>query len=92
MPQTAPDASQIGAWLRRHRDTADMSIEVAAHIIGVSERTLRAWEKGKNAPPVDRFLALALLYKADVLELLARKATRSASGAESDSERKRRTG
>jgi transcriptional regulator with XRE-family HTH domain len=99
MPQGLSDAmaasaSQIGAWLRRARhEKTDLSIEDVARLIDVTERTLRAWEKGENAPPTDKFLELVLLYKADVLELLATRVTKGGSAAgESERERKRRLG
>lgn len=69
----AADASQIGLWLREKREAlTDYSIEDAARLIDVTERTLRKWEKGLNAPPADKLFALITLYGRDaILELPA---------------------
>lgn len=104
-----PTKAEIGAWLKRAREKARDSAEPdkradyaqasVATRLGVRERAVRMWEKGKTAPPADQFLDLVLFYRADILELLARKYTgkpaTSASGGEGgteEPERTRRTG
>lgn len=69
----SPTASQIGEWLRAARLRAKKTREEAAPQVGTTIRTLARWEDGEAAPPADQFFAMVLLYRADVLTLLARK-------------------
>lgn len=69
----APNASQIGEWLRDARKRqGQYSQEQAAHEVGTTARTVYSWEKGEAAPPIDMFLRLAALYKADPAPFLVR--------------------
>jgi DNA-binding XRE family transcriptional regulator len=95
------DAERIGKWLRAARERQGMySQEQAAHQVGTTVKTMGSWERGIVAPPSDTFLALVLLYRANILELLAIRATPSSTKAASGSGpatpeepgRKRRTG
>lgn len=65
------DAGEIGKWLREAREgQGRYSQEKAAHEIGVTGKTVGSWENGRVAPPVDKLLALAVLYGADAREIL----------------------
>lgn len=75
-----PTKAQIGEWLRAAREAArqraplDKRGEYAqaevAHRLGVRERAVRMWEKGRTAPPADQFLELVRLYGADITEIV----------------------
>lgn len=86
------DASQIGAWLRDARESqGQFSQEGAAREVGATVRNLWSWEKGKHAPPTDKFLALVRLYRAErkLLVLLGRWERLSQEGAGAASRRSR---
>lgn len=89
-----PDAKRIGGWLKAARERhGQYSQEQAAPLVGTTARTIGAWERGETAPPADKFLALVLLYEANVLQLLARRPKSAAgTGAGSDEGRTRKTG
>lgn len=97
-----PDASQIGDFLRRARERqGELSQEAAAQYVGVTARTMWGWEHGKGTPPAETFFRLVLRYDANVLELLAIRATppkktKGEAGGETgpseEPERRRRTG
>lgn len=78
-----PTRSQICSWLRESRDAAGLTRRAVSIEIGVTERVIQKWEDhGQTALPMaDKFLALVLLYKADVGELLATKYVRSTANA-----------
>lgn len=78
---TGPKRSQICSWLRTAREGAKLTRRTVSTALNVTERQIFNWEdpKGTALPPADDFLALVLLYKADVGELLARKYSRATS-------------
>jgi DNA-binding XRE family transcriptional regulator len=75
-----PTKAEIGDWLRQARESArdraapDKRAAFAqaevAHTIGVRERAVRMWEKGRTTPPVHQFFEMVALYEADVTDLL----------------------
>lgn len=62
--QDVVSKAKIGAWLRQRRDASDISQEGAARVLGVSYKSIANWEQGKAPPPADKFLELAILYRA----------------------------
>jgi transcriptional regulator with XRE-family HTH domain len=78
-----PTKAEIGAWLKGAREAArdraepgnrgDYAQAEIAHRIGVRERAVRMWEKGRTAPPADKFFALAAFYGANLNALLAER-------------------
>lgn len=98
-----PDARAVKAWLRTARERADKARRAAAVYLDVAEQTVVRWEDPDSdaLPPADKFLALVMFYRANILELLAirdvqgtRRAAGGGSGHEKPGgpERKRRTG
>lgn len=61
-----------GEKLRRLRESRHLSQEDAAHEIGVSAKTLRAWEKGG---PIrwENAKAVAAFYEVEAVELVTRE-------------------
>lgn len=67
----APDAVEIGAFLRAARERqGTYSQEQAAAQVGTTARTIYSWEKGTVTPPAETFFALVALYKADLRKLV----------------------
>ena len=67
----SPDAKRIGGWLKAARERQGRySQEQAAPAVGTTTRTMGGWERGETMPPADKFLALVLLYGADLSTLL----------------------
>lgn len=62
------------AALRRARRAVDLTQRQAADEIGVTERTIRSWERGRHPVPADAVGALARLYQVDNLWSLFREA------------------
>lgn len=96
-----PTKGEIGAWLREAREAArdraapegksQYAQAGIAERLGVRERAVRMWEKGRTAPPADKFLELVLFYRADVGELLATRYVKgAASGVLSAAEERKR--
>lgn len=91
----APTATQISQWLRDNRERLKLARRAASVALDVTEKTIERWEDPDHPalPPADQFLALVVLYKADIQQFLAKRVTRERGGqAESELERKRRTG
>lgn len=84
-----PSQSQIGKWLAEAREDAGLSQRIAAEALNTDAGTISRWERGVMPMSAEKFLALVLLYKADILELLATKFTSSAKGSQ---ETRRKTG
>jgi transcriptional regulator with XRE-family HTH domain len=61
--------------------------------LGVDKQTISDWETGRYRMTAEALLALTLLYRADILELLATKVTKGAgAGVAGRPERTRRLG
>lgn len=60
---------RVGAWLKDARQRKGLSGSAAAERIGVERINLWKWENGQHAVPVDKLLALATLYKANLNHL-----------------------
>lgn len=82
-----PTKAQIGEWLRAAREAArgraapdkraDYAQASIASRLGVRERAVRMWEKGRTSPPAHQFLELVWFYGADLSVLLPRKSERT---------------
>lgn len=87
-----PTKAQIGAWLKRARLAAkkraprearkEYAQAAIAHRVGVRDRAVRMWEKGRTAPPAHQFFELVAFYDADLNELLGSTSIRLLSDAE----------
>src|SRR5687768_13938581 len=89
----APSRKRIGEWLARERERAGLSQRQVSVTLDVDSQTVSRWETGANPIKAEDLFRLVFLYKADILQLLARKVTRAAgAAAESEQERKRRLG
>lgn len=79
-----PDRSQICRWLRQSRDGAGLSRRAVSDAINVTERAIQSWEDPDDSPlpPADKFLALVMLYNADVYSILPRQKGAGLSEAE----------
>ena len=53
----------------RYRKAAGMTQEYAAELLGVSVRTLQAWERGESTPPNLRVLSMCDIYTAPTLAI-----------------------
>ena len=53
----------------RHRKAAGLTQERAAELLGVSVRTLAAWERGESTPPNARVLAMVDIYGSPTLAI-----------------------
>lgn len=96
------DPSRVSVWLRDARDRAGLTRRQVSDHLGVTEGAIQNWENPEKPalPPADQFLALVVFYRANILELLAIRATapsRAAGGGSGHGdptgpERRRRTG
>ncbi|MGL6195578.1 MAG: helix-turn-helix transcriptional regulator [Thermoguttaceae bacterium] len=61
----SPDtySGRFAIRLRSLREKAGLTVEEVAEKLGVSNRTIYAWEKATNAPHISMFPAIAELYK-----------------------------
>lgn len=53
----------------RYRKASGMTQEYAAELLGVSVRTLQAWERGESTPPNLRVLSMCDIYTAPTLAI-----------------------
>lgn len=67
----SPPTSPLGANLRRHRATAELTQLQVAEACDVTERTVRRWERSEAAPRFDELLKLARLYDTTVPDFFA---------------------
>ena len=72
------NSDELAVSLRKARVVAGATIRDAAAALGVSERTLYAWEKGEAMPPLDKAMALATHYGISMGELVGDPETKSA--------------
>lgn len=61
----------IDAWIRGRRAERDESQDVAAEALGVTVRTLGAWERGEPPIKVEHLRALAAWGGCDAADLIA---------------------
>lgn len=75
-----PDLSRarIGSWLQTVRLAADKTQREAADFLGVEKQTVSNWETGRHPIRAEDMLRLVVYYKADILELLAKRVAKSA--------------
>lgn len=62
---------RFAANLRRHREAADLAQVELAYGVGVSEVTIRRWEKAKHDPPLSVLCALAEYFDVTIDALVA---------------------
>lgn len=60
----------IGRQLQDARLHADLTQEAVAEAVGVSRRTIQAWEAGTAEPPLGRLLIFAAAVDRPLAELL----------------------
>lgn len=92
-PDVGPTLARISEWLRAARERAGLARRPVSVRLDVSEKTVERWEDPDNPslPPAHQFLDLVVFYKADVLELLAKRFKAGGAG-QSAPERKSRAG
>ena len=64
------DQKKIGAFLREQRKKKELSQEMPAEILGVSNRTVSRWETGAGMPDFAVLIEMAKYYDVTVDEIL----------------------
>jgi transcriptional regulator with XRE-family HTH domain len=60
----------IGENIRIKRERQGLTQKALAEAIGSGENTVAGWEKDKNAPPGDKVVRMAILFKCTTDEIL----------------------
>ena len=61
----------LGERLQKARDSAGLSLSMAAHLAGVNPATLRDWERDRSAPRVNKLVNLAGILGVSPTHLMA---------------------
>lgn len=64
------DQKKIGSFLKELRKERNLTQEVFAEIMRVSNRTVSRWETGTNLPDLDLLVEIADYYDLDIRELM----------------------
>lgn len=69
----------IGENIRIRREKKGLTQKALAEAIGSGENTVAGWEKDKNAPPGDKVVCMANLFRCSTDEILLEESERDVS-------------
>jgi transcriptional regulator with XRE-family HTH domain len=64
---------ELGARLKKARESKRLSQYEVSHLLGVSQKTLSNIESGKSIPNVFLLAKMGEIYELDILEVLAKE-------------------
>jgi transcriptional regulator with XRE-family HTH domain len=64
---------ELGARLKKARESKRLSQNEVSHLLGVSQKTLSNIESGKSIPNIFHLAKMSEIYKLDLLEFLAKQ-------------------
>jgi transcriptional regulator with XRE-family HTH domain len=64
---------ELGARLKKARESKRLSQYEVSHLLGVSQKTLSNIESGKSIPNIFHLAKMAEIYKLDLVDFLAKQ-------------------
>jgi len=64
---------ELGARLKKARESKRFSQYEVSHLLGVSQKTLSNIESGKSIPNIFHLAKMAEIYELDILDFLAKQ-------------------